>query len=126
MGVPLDDRLLDEHGCTETEYRRYQAKTLRIVRAWRKRERTEKMSWSIYANGTPAAVAKYVDSQKMTDERSNAEMQAAKPHLLALIGFNSGKRFLKLSASGSATHEGGKMTDGSCQVSIESLYFVEE
>lgn len=87
------------------------------------------MSWSISLIGKPENVAAELDKFNAGNEQSQAEFDAAKPHLQALLRENfvteegAAKGYslptIEFSASGSGTAVNGQPVSGNCAVSIQ-------
>jgi hypothetical protein len=88
------------------------------------------MSWSISAIGSPSKIIERLEaeSERISSnpkDRSRAEFDEAKPHLIALVKQNiqsTSAQVISLSASGSASWNGDEKTHSNCAVKIEGLY----
>lgn len=93
------------------------------------------MSWSINFTGKPEKFAEYMDKESERNSgNSKEELDAAKPHLVALVLENfkdasyphGGTPLVKVKACGSGTTnriDGQiKQVQRSCEVSIEPIY----
>lgn len=80
------------------------------------------MSWSLKLIGKAKNISEALEKQKFSDANSEAEFQAARPHLVGIVNQNFGNdnQVLILTASGHGYFNNGEGINRNLQVELKS------